>query len=361
MEKSRVLISGLGQAGGILANAMKIFNQRYSNIFVNSSLGDSFGLKTANDDNRFTYSGADGSGSDRNKGESYIERDRVRLASFLKKYSDFDYLLVYWGMGGGTGSGTVKEFISTFKKLFPKIKINLIGILPSLKEDSLRLRNALDCCEDISKISHLVNDIKFINNDKGRNYEDINLRAIRDIDLEYGMLGHSLIGSIDANNLENVVTSNGYGVILNLPDGYNSIDDAISHAEENSVFAIPNNLDCTYGAINFKENGYDVDDVTELITSDETIYKTYNKDKYNLIALGGCEMPYNEIEDIEAELKERELRKPRNRRNTTFNFKSRNHNQKNNDNKEPKEEVNTSFIDDDDIDALFNPDNFRFK
>lgn len=357
MEKSRVLIAGLGQAGGILANTMKEYNQRYSNIFINSSLGDSFGLSTASDDNRFTYSGADGSGSDRSKGSSYIERDKIRLASFLKKFSDFDYLLVFWGMGGGTGSGTVKDFIDIVTKVFPKIKVNLVGILPSLKEDSLRLKNALDCCADISEVSNLVNDIKFINNERGSNYGEINLKAVRDIDLEYGMLGHSLIGSIDANNLENVVISKGYGVILNLQDNFKNIDDAIAQAEESSVFAIPNNLDCTYGAINFKEHGYDVEDVTELITSDETIYKTLNNNKYNLIALGGCEMPYNEIEDIEVELKERNAKKPRSRRNTTFNFKSKEIQSKNN----KQEEVSTSFIDDDDIDALFNPDNFRFK
>lgn len=361
MEKSRVLIAGLGQCGGILANAMKQYNQRYTSIFVNSSIGDSKGLENANDDTRFTYSGADGSGSDRTKGEGYIKRDKMRLASFLKNYSDFDYMLVFWGMAGGTGSGTVAEFVDTVSKLFPKMIINLVGVLPSLSEDTLRLRNAVDCCEDISKISKMVNDIKFINNERGSDYKDINMSAIRDIDLEYGMLGHSTIGSIDATNLNNVVTSKGYGVILNLQGGFTNIEDAIAKAEEDSVFAIPNNLDCTYGAINFKENSYNIDDVFELITADETLYKTHNKNKYNLIALGGCEMPYTEIEDIEVELREREIKKPRRRRNTTFDFKSKINSNEEIKQEEIKQEVSTTFIDDDDIDALFNPDNFRFK
>lgn len=360
MEKSRVLVAGLGQCGGILANAMKQYNQRYTSIFINSSIGDSRNLENANKDTRFTFSGADGSGSDRSKGEGYIVRDKMRLVSFLKNYLDFDYMVVFWGTSGGTGSGVVKEFVDTVHKLAPRMVINLVGVLPSLDEDSLRLRNAIACCGDISDISNIVNDIKFINNTRGKNYTDINLKAITDIDMEYGMIGHSSVGSIDANNLNNVVSAKGYGVILNLQDGFNNIGDAITHAEEHSVFAIPNNLDCSYGAVNFKENRYNVDDVQELIISDETIYKTHNKNKYNLIALGGCEMPYNEIEDIEVELKERDIKKPNRKRNTTFNFKSKISSTQNENALEQRQEISAAYVDDDDLDALFNPENYRF-
>lgn len=366
MDRSKTLISGLGQCGGIIADTFKICDARYTPLFINSSIGDSKGLKYANDNNRFLYSGADGSGSDRDKGLEYIGIDKARLITFLNKYKDFKYMIVTWGMSGGTGSGTIIEFVKNVKLIYPNMLINLVGVMPSLNEDNLRLKNFLDCCNDLKEIANMVNDIKFINNEKGNNYAEINYKAVKDINMEYAMLGHSKIGSIDINNLENVATSAGYGVVLELKDGFKSIEDAISKAIEDSVFAIPQNLDCTYGAINFKENkSYDIEDVKELITSDETMYTTTNNDKYNIIALGGCEMPYNEIKDVEDELKERDLRKPKNRRDIGFNFNSSISAKREIGNNRKKDtenvEVKKDYLDDDDIDALFGNTDFFTK
>ena len=80
MDKSKMLVAGIGQGGCVLTNLMRLKDGRYTNIFINSSLGDMKGLKTANlDSNVFIYSGGDGSGSDRDKGKRYVINDSARL------------------------------------------------------------------------------------------------------------------------------------------------------------------------------------------------------------------------------------------------------------------------------------------
>lgn len=356
MDKSKMIIAGLGQGGCIFADLMKLKDARYTNIFINSSLGDMKGLKTADlDTNVFIYSGGDGSGSDREKGQKYIKTDSARLINTLNKYKLFKYITVYFSTDGGTGSGSIIGFVSLTKSTIPNIKINLVGILPNLKEDNKKLENAKACVRDLSKISHLINDLKLINNNKGISYDDINERAINDIDNAYSMLGHHDIGSIDEGNLENICTAKGYGVILNLPSNYSNYDEAIKNAKENSVFAIPNNIkEFEYGGMYLKEGKYNCEKLSEKFHADETLYKTYGK-MFNLVVLGGCEVPNQDIQDIEDELTERKLRKSSSSRSFSFNV--------NNDSKEDKkEEIKKTKIDDENTDRYsnFNPDKFIF-
>lgn len=356
MDKSKMLIAGIGQGGCTLANLMKLKDGRYTNIFVNSSLGDMKGLTTAKlSTNVFIYSGGDGSGSDRDKGKEYIINDSARLMDTLNKYKLFKYVTVYFSTDGGTGSGSIIGFVSLAKSTIPNIKINLVGILPNLKEDNKKLENSKDCVRDLNKIMHLINDLKFINNNKGKNYDDINERAINDIDNAYSMLGHHDIGSIDEGNLENICTAKGYGVVLNLPSNYSNYDEAINTAKVNSIFAMPSNItECEYGGINVKEGTYKCEKLSEKFKADETLYKTYGKN-LNLIVLGGCEVPSQDIQDIEDTLTERKLRKSTGSRNFSFNV--------NDNSKEPKNENTTNTkIDDNEEDRYsnFNPNKFIF-
>lgn len=355
MERSQILITGLGQCGCNFANLMKEKNGRYTPIFINSSQGDLKDLKHVNFDvNTFIYSGTDGSGRNRDKAEGFIQNDKLRLASFLKKYLTFKYTTVFFSTDGGTGSGTAKEYIQTIKMINPGLKVNVVAILPNLKEDSLQLKNSLACLQDLSKISDLINDIKFVNNNKGTNYNDINRRVVSDIDTEYSLIAHSSIGSIDEDNLANVASCKGYGVILSLPTNYSDLSEAFVTARENSVFSIPSVLECTYGAICVKDTDYKMEELLEYVSADETVYKSYNS-KTNVICLGGCAMPYDEFSDIENELKERELNKKSSNRTRGFNYNSSV--TKKNEKEEAKED-RPSFIDDDDLDMLLNANNF---
>ena len=358
MDKSQMLVTGLGQCGGILADGMKVRNQRYTTMYINSSLGDTKGLKFADrDTNVFIYSGADGSGRNRDKAKKFIDNDKMRLATFLNRFKQFVSMIIFTSLDGGTGSGSVAEFIRLVKAINPTIKINVVGVLPKLKEQDLQLQNTIDCCSELAKISTFINDIKFINNNKREksDYSEINKEAIEDIDMSYGMLGHSDEGSIDTGNLENVCTAQGYGVILRLPKHYNNLNEAINHAKNSSLFAMPSDLTCTYGAVNVMKDDYNLNLVVDKLKADKTIYKTYNN-KFNLIALGGVSSPTDDTDYIKNELEERDKNRNVNQRVKGFTFNSNSEVKK----ETPKEKVD-DFIDDDDIDSLIGADFFRFK
>ena len=313
MKKSSTLIVGIGQCFNILTNIMKLRDQRFTTLFVNSSNGDLSGLKFANQENSFIYSGGDGAGRNRQQAKTYIQNDSARLFDTLKNsYGQFEQMLIFFSTDGGTGSGSIKGFVSMVRGAFPKMIINLIGVIPKIEEDNKNLNNSLDCISDLIDISDSFNDIKFIDNNKGQSYEDINNRAIEDINSLFEMIGHDEIGSIDENNLKNIGKSKGYGVILNLPSNYTNYEEAIEVSKENSIFAIPDDLYCTYGGVMAKKNEYNVINLASKFDCDETIYKTYG-DK-NIIALGGCDIPREIISDIQDELKERKLRRPKSRR-----------------------------------------------
>lgn len=359
MKRDSLLVTGLGQCGNILANLMREYNNRYATFYVNSSLGDVQGLRHADlETNVFIYSGGDGSGRDRDKANKFIQNDKVRLASVLKKYAQFKYMLIFVGMGGGTGSGTIVEFIKIVKRIFPNMIVNVVGVIPSFKENNLELKNTISCLSDLSRVSELINDLKFIDNNKRANYNDINKEAITTIDESYSMLGHTKVGSVDEDNLTKVTTAKGYGIALKLDPKYDTLESCIKYAIHESVFALPTSLECLTGAINVSEK-YEIDDVDKLVRVNKTFFKTYGK--RNVLALGGCLFPDELIDELESNLKERELRSD-NSDGRIFKFKSKY-------NVVPKEESiavtdnkqeKSGYIDDDDIDNLFNPNNFKF-
>ena len=357
MNKSQILVVGLGQCGGTLADKMKSKNRRYTTVYINSSLGDTELLEFANEEvNTFNYAGADGSGRDRDKARIFIENDSARLATFFKRFSQFKTMLVFTSLDGGTGSGSIFTFVQIIKTLYPNIKINVVGVLPKLTEQDLQLKNTLKCCEDLSKISDLINDIKFINNNKRSNsdYDEINEEVIDDIDTSYGMVGHSSEGSIDENNLENVCTSQGYGVILKLPKNHGDLKEALDIAVKNSIFSIPTKLDCSYGAINVVKDDYNLDRVVGLINADQTIYKTYNEE-YNVITLGGCTIPMYDIECIKLELQDRNKNKSTTKRDLGFKYTYESEVVEEDKSKTNKKKI----LNDKDIDALLDFNKFR--
>lgn len=361
MKRDSLLVTGMGQCGNILADLMRDYNNRYATFYVNSSLGDIKGLHHAKlDTNVFIYSGGDGSGRDRTKAKMFINMDEVRLASVIKKYAQFKYMLIFVGMGGGTGSGTVIEFVKIVKKIFPNMIINLVGVIPSLNENNLELRNTIECLSDLNEVSRFVNDIKFIDNGKRSSYKEINREAIMTIDESYSMLGHTEIGSVDEDNLTKVTTLKGYGVALKLDPKYDTLETCIKESIRKSVFALPSSLDCVRGAINIPE-GFNIDELSKVFRIKETLFKTYGKK--NMLALGGCAFPDEILDELESNLKERELRSDH-MEGRTFNFRSK-YNVTNSKKEETSEvasdiKENSTFLDDDDIDKLFKASNFKF-
>lgn len=354
MERDKILLLGTGQCGCILVNDMIKRNQRYAGIFLNSSLGDLSNLEHAKESNTFVFNGTDGAGGYRDLAKTFVQDDFMRMSTFLVKFKQFKVITIFSSLDGGTGSGSLPLIIKLLKaKLFPDVIINLVGVLPSLTEDKLKLENTLECLRDLDSVSQYLNNIRFINNNTRKEYSEINYEAVKMIDMSYSIMGKNAIGNIDLQDSKNVNLCQGYGVTLSLPDRNNNIKESIRVAIENSVFALPESLECIYGAINVKANKYDVNEIKDYFYASERIYSTCNDDKFNCITLGGCDLPENVISLIKTELEDRKRTHKDRKVNMKFGI---NYNTTNTNNFSNKSTINQT-IEDDDLDI--DPDFFR--
>ena len=211
-------------------------------------------------------------------------------------------------MAGGTGSGAIKTFIKIAKAVIPTAKINVVAILPSLKEDELAFKNTIECWNDINSVMDMVNDVKFVDNNKRSTYKEINKEVIDSLDLSYNIIGIHPDGNIDNKDSFRINTADGTGLILKLYDGVKDAKTAVDLAIENSVFVQPDIYDCDYLGINLKVDGYDPNEVAKCFEVYKSTYITYNSNN-NIVVLGGCETPTEAIKLIKISLDEKNKRK----------------------------------------------------
>lgn len=355
MEKSKILLVGIGQGAGNLVDDMLSKSKKYNGLFFNSSLGDIKPLKNADlDKNVFIYPGADGSGRDRSKADAMIRDNANAIGEKLKSYPQTDLVVVFTTMSGGTGSGSIKTFIKITKMALPSAKINVVAVLPNYyEEDELSLRNAIECWNDINSVMNLISDIKFVDNTKRRTYNDINKEVVELLDSAYGMVGIHKDGNIDKNDSFRINTAEGTGLVLMLEDNFRDAKVAIDRAIKSSIFALPNSYDCDYLGINVKQNGYNPSDIAEEFEVFKTTYKTYNNN-FNLVVLGGLETPKEAVEVLELSLKERTNRRSTRNKSRSVIINLDDSNENNKKSKPVKKEINV--YEEDDFDLLFDDD-----
>lgn len=351
MEKSKMLLVSLGQGAGNIVDGLLSRNPRYNGLFLNSSLFDIKPLKNAAmDKNVYIYPGTDGSGRDRNKSKEMIKDNANAIGALLRKYPITEAVVVFTTMAGGTGSGAIKTFIQIAKKALPNAKVNVVAILPSLKEDELAFKNTIECWNDINSIMDLINDVKFVDNNKRNTYKEINNEVIESLDLSYNIIGIHADGNIDNEDSLRINTAEGSGLILKLYDGLKDAKTAIDLAIQNSVFVKPDVYDCDYLGINLKVDGYDPYEVVKLFEVYRSTYITYNN-KRNIVVLGGCETPTESIKLIKMALEDKNKRKlSRNKKRSVII-------ELNTDSKEKKEELDV--LNDSELNDLFE-DNYTF-
>lgn len=351
MEKSKMLLVSLGQGAGNIVDGLLSKNPRYNGLFLNSSLFDIKPLKNAvMERNVYIYPGTDGSGRDRNKSKEMIRDNANAIGTLLRKYPLTEAIVVFTTMAGGTGSGAIKTFIQIAKKALPNAKVNVVAILPSLKEDELAFKNTIECWNDINSIMDLINDVKFVDNNKRNTYKEINNEVIESLDLAYNVVGIHVDGNIDNKDSLRINTAEGSGLVLKLYDGLKDAKTAIDLAIQNSVFVQPDVYDCDYLGINLKIDGYDPYEVSKLFEVYRSTYITYNN-KNNIVILAGCETPTESIKLIKMALEDKNTRKlSRNRKRSVII-------DLNTDDKEIKEELNV--LNDSELNNLFE-ENYNF-
>ena len=341
MEKSKMLLIALGQGAGNIVDGLLSKNKRYNGLFFNSSLFDIKPLKNAvMDKNVYLYPGTDGSGRDRSRSREMISDNVSGIGTLLRKYPQTEAIVIFSTMAGGTGSGAVKTFIKIAKAAIPNAKVNVVAILPSLKEDELAFKNTIECWNDINSVMDMVNDVKFVDNNKRNTYKEINKEVIDSLDLAYNIIGIHPDGNIDNKDSFRINTADGTGLVLKLYDGVKDAKTAVDLAIENSVFVQPDIYDCDYLGINLKIDGYDPNEVSKCFGVYKSTYITYNNDN-NIVVLGGCETPIEAIKLIKLSLDEKNKRKAARSRKRSVMIDI-------DDNYEKNEEISIdNFLDDD--------------
>lgn len=319
MNKSKMLLIGIGQAGNKLVSEMIKKDKRYVGLFVNSAYEDMANLEGFSPTNAFIFPGENGSGKNRENAKMFVKSHIKSLVSTVIKYPLQDTLTVFTSTDGGTGSGSTPMFLQLLRQANKSKIINLVAIIPSYKnDDKVSFENTLAFWSEIEELPEgTINDIKVIDNSKGENYADINERAVTAIDRSYSMMGKHDIGNIDEGDSKTYNSANGFSLPLILENNNSNVQEAIDIAIKSSIFAIPNSFDCDYLAISLIEGQYDCNEVRECFDNVfRTPFKTYNN-KFNMVLLTGMNAPDEAIETINMRLEELEEkeknRKPRKR------------------------------------------------
>jgi hypothetical protein len=303
MEKSKILAIGCGGCGGRQLDVLMDYDSRYTGIFMNTNLSEMETLNHFDRERRCFYiSNSDGTGKNRELAERYIKEEAPKFAEMIKKFVGQPYILMLTSANGGTGSKSVIMLSKLVKKLCPEKSINLVITFPSLNENDIDFENAIDFWNELIEIKSkgIIDSIQFIDNNKSTNEEDINIRAMKELDDGFNIIG----GKLDSSDATRIHTSKGYKVVLKLDKNTENLEESISKAKISSVFFVPHNLECDVAIGNINIENITVKSVKrEIDIYDFSKFNEYEKGD-SVIALGGCQIPKEPVELAKEALKE---------------------------------------------------------
>lgn len=292
MEIKNLLQIGVGKTGNVLLNDMMNLDPRYVGLFINSAKGDMENLENFTKENSFAIPQTNGSGKNRDKAREYILRWKESFFELMSSYSEFDTIVFYFSMDGGTGSGSVPTLAALTKNLFREhygkdVNIIAVGTTPNAAVGINGLRNAQDCWNDIVKLMNnhkdedgnimvyedgtevtpTINTLYLIDNNKRNGvYEEINAEAVETLHLAFNFNTLNTTGDLDENDSYNINVSRGYNFLLRLEEA-DSEEQAILDAKERSVFVIPREeyYNPENVGIALKDSMFDTHNVIDLI------------------------------------------------------------------------------------------------
>lgn len=307
MDKKRILLIGAGQCGNKLINLLLNKDKRYTGLFSNANLKDMEYLNNFDlTRNVFYIPNASGTGKSRQLAEKYITEEVQKLVDMILKFAMQDTFVIFTSADGGWGSGSLKRSVIAIKKTCPNKSINVVAVFPSLSEGEIAFRNTLEFWNDLIYLRNkdFIDSIQIIDNNKESTYDEINEKAIEELDYTLGFSGDT----IDETDSKRINTAKGYKTILKLDDKYKNIDVAIDKAIKNSVFAQPFSYNCSYLGVSVKEKSFNANDFKSKFDSLEAPYCGYNEEE-NIVLLSGLAMPKESIELIQMALKDIENKK----------------------------------------------------
>ncbi|HDR5083737.1 TPA: hypothetical protein QCR73_005695 [Bacillus anthracis] len=351
-NKSEILALGCGGCGNNQLDTLLKLDKRYTGIFFNTNMREMEELKTFDRIRRCFYiPNADGAGKDRNLTEGYLKVEAPKFAEMISKFTTQKYILQLSSGNGGTGSKAVTMLPKLVKRITPDKTISLMATMPSINETDIDFENAIDFWNEVMEQYErgLITNLMFIDNNKLSSENEINHKALKTYNDMFEVIG----GKVDSSDLSRIFKQPGYNVVLKLDNAIRNTSDAIDKAIDDSVFFIPENLECEVLVATVNTNYFNVEEIKDKIPaySFNKINKTTEGD--TIIVLGGCDIPSEPIELIQEaldELREKAKTKRTSKRNLRVSPKRV---------EGKKEEINQpSTLSSKDLNDLFDDDDF---
>ncbi len=169
---------GAGQCGGRIVKAF--YDQGYKKVLaVNTSHHDLDLLKIPNDQKFLMDVGEDGAGKDMTRGSKAIQQYRQEILHHTRQTfgNNVDHIMVCFGAGGGTGSGSVTGLIEIAKRYArytglknPDKNIGVLMTLPTVGEaiSPLVAENAYNVTSELGRMAAAgkISPLIIVDNDK---------------------------------------------------------------------------------------------------------------------------------------------------------------------------------------------------
>lgn len=302
-NKSEILALGCGGCGNNQLDTLLKLDKRYTGIFFNTNMREMEILKTFDKERRCFYiPNADGSGKDRNLTEGYLKIEAPKFAEMVSKFTQ-KYITMLSSGNGGTGSKAVVMIPRLIKKVSTDKKIiSLIATFPSINETDIDFQNAIDFWNEMIEQYEkgFIDNLMFVDNNKMSSEQLINKSALKDYDDMFEVVA----GKVDSSDLARVFKERGYNVILKLDPKIRNTADAIDKAIDDSVFYVPENLECEALVATVNINDFNVSEIKNRIPSYSFSKINETTEGDTIIVLGGCDIPTEPIELVQEALDE---------------------------------------------------------
>lgn len=315
METKKLLQVGVGKTGNVLLNDMMNMDGRYVGLFINTAKKDMVNLENFNDNNYYKIPQVDGTGRDRNKAKEYVLEWQDSFIDLMLGYDDFETVVFYFSMDGGSGSGASPTLMNMVKNLYKRefgkdVNIIAVAVMPKTSVSTNGLNNTKECWNDLMVLrkNGVINTLYLVDNNKRDSYDEINKEVVEALDTAFAFDSYDIDGELDTSDSKNINLASGYNLILKLDDKYKKVEDAILDAQEKTVFVLPSdgNYFSQYLGVLVKEQTYATSEIITIVgAAKHDTYEAISEEE-GFVFFGGLKIPKGAIEVIDNIIEERE-------------------------------------------------------
>lgn len=202
--KNEMLVIGLGQAGGNMAE--ELYKRGFNVIAINSSTDDLDSLDIEKEF-KFHIKNADGTAKNRTLSKQLVKSVAKQIIDLInQKYTSMKYIHIMSSLGGGTGGGSVAGIANMMQSVFTDKHISVSAILPSSHENIRLKNNSLEAFAELAAIQDKIGPFFILSNENVEKFR-VNKMHAEVLDDLVNLRSSNKKGSLDAKELEEIMTS----------------------------------------------------------------------------------------------------------------------------------------------------------